>query len=53
MVQLVDEALVSPNLFGVSNGLAAANVTVADPAVGSGTFLLDLMSLWRSRVARL
>jgi len=43
MVRLCDEALRSPARFGVVAGLADARVTIADPAVGSGTFLLALL----------
>lgn len=42
MVNLVDEALRSP-LFDRSLGFAAADVVVADPAVGTGTFLLGVL----------
>ncbi len=42
MVNLVDEALRGP-LFERMGGLAAADVTVADPAVGTGTFLLGVL----------
>jgi hypothetical protein len=42
MVNLVDEALRSP-LFERSAGLAAPDVIVADPAVGTGTFLLGVL----------
>jgi hypothetical protein len=41
MVRLVDEALVSR--FGLHAGLASPNVTIADPAVGTGTFLLGAL----------
>ena len=40
MVRLVDDALRSDQRFGVSEGLASPDVTVADPATGTGTFLL-------------
>jgi len=43
MVRLVDEALVSPDRFGLSRGLASGEVTVADPAVGTGTFMLGTL----------
>jgi hypothetical protein len=43
MVRLVDEALRSPNRFGLARGLASPEVTLADPAVGTGTFLLGVM----------
>jgi hypothetical protein len=42
MVRLVDEVLRGP-LFNRSLGLASADVTVADPAVGTGTFLLGVL----------
>jgi hypothetical protein len=42
MVRLVDEALRSPVRFNQSGGLASPLVTVADPAVGTGTFLLGV-----------
>ena len=42
MVRLVDEALRGP-LFERAAGIASKDVTVADPAVGTGTFLLGVM----------
>ncbi len=42
MTALVDEALRGP-LFERPAGLAAADVTIADPAVGTGTFLLGAL----------
>ncbi|MEO6014045.1 MAG: N-6 DNA methylase [Devosia sp.] len=42
MVRLVDEALRGP-LFNRPLGLASSDVTVADPAVGTGTFLLGVL----------
>ena len=42
MVRLVDEALRSDDRFGLSDGLASPDVTVADPALGAGTFLLGV-----------
>jgi len=42
MVNLVDECLRGP-LFERATGLAAADVVVADPAVGTGTFLLGVL----------
>jgi hypothetical protein len=42
MVELVDEALRSPR-FNQHAGLAAPSVTVADPATGTGTFLLGVL----------
>ena len=43
MVRLVDDALRSNERFGLSEGLASADVTVADPATGTGTFLLGVL----------
>lgn len=48
MVGLVDEALRDPRLFNRPAGFAASDVTVADPAVGTGTFLLGVLR----RIAR-
>jgi hypothetical protein len=42
MVGLVDQALRGP-LFERPAGLASADVTIADPAVGTGTFLLGIL----------
>jgi hypothetical protein len=42
MARLVDEALRGP-LFERPAGLAAADVTLADPAMGTGTFLLGVL----------
>ena len=42
MVRLVDEALRGP-LFERPQGLASNDVTIADPAVGTGTFLLGVL----------
>ncbi len=42
MVKLVDEALRGP-LFERAAGFASADVRVADPAVGTGTFLLGVL----------
>ena len=43
MVRLCDEALKSPARFDRHKGLADPQVRIADPAVGSGTFLLALL----------
>ena len=43
MVSLVNQALRSPTRFGLHRGLAASNITLADPAVGTGTFLLGVL----------
>jgi N-6 DNA Methylase len=42
MVSLVDQALRGP-LFDRAAGLASSDVTLADPAVGTGTFLLGAL----------
>lgn len=43
MVRLVDEALRSTARFGLSEGLGSADVTIADPATGTGTYLLGIL----------
>lgn len=43
MVRLCDEALKSPGRFNVGRGLADAQVHIADPAMGSGTYLLAIV----------
>ena len=43
MVGLVDEALRGEERFGLPEGLASSDVTVADPAIGTGTFLLGVL----------
>ena len=50
MVRLVDEALRSPARFGLPDGLASEAVSVADPAVGTGTFLLGVLQRIRSTI---
>ena len=40
MVRLVDEALRDANRFGVADGLASTDVTLADPAMGTGKWNL-------------
>jgi hypothetical protein len=42
MVELVDEALRTPR-FGLYAGLASPSVTLADPATGTGTFMLGVL----------
>ena len=42
MVRLVDDVLRDPELFDEPKGFASSDVTVADPAVGTGTFLLGI-----------
>jgi hypothetical protein len=44
MVRLCDEALKSSKRFGVVQGLASNQVHVVDPAMGSGTYLLAILS---------
>ena len=43
MIRLVDEALRDSALFGRTMGLADDNVSIADPAVGTGTYLLGVL----------
>ncbi len=43
MVTLVDQVLRSPARFGLYRGLAASDITLADPAAGTGTFLLGVL----------
>ena len=43
MTRLVDDVLRSPARFGLRRGLADDSVTVADPALGAGTFLLAVL----------
>ena len=43
MVRLVDEALRSGERFALPDGLASPDVTIADPATGTGTFLLGVL----------
>ena len=43
MVRLVDDALRSERRFGLPQGLACPDVTVADPATGTGTFMLGVL----------
>jgi predicted helicase len=50
MVRLVDEALRSPKRFNLVDGLASGEVTIADPAVGTGTFLLGVLQRIRQTV---
>ena len=48
MIRLVDEALKSETRFALADGLASPDVTVVDPAMGTGTFLLGVVR----RIAR-
>lgn len=50
MVGLVDQALRGP-LFDRAAGLASTDVTIADPAVGTGTFLLGVLRRIAQNVA--
>ena len=43
MVGLVDEALRSARRFGLADGLASADVTIVDPATGTGTYILGIL----------
>jgi hypothetical protein len=43
MVRLCDEALKAPGRFAIHQGIAAPQIHIADPAMGSGTFLLALV----------
>ncbi|OYW53799.1 MAG: DNA methyltransferase [Hyphomicrobium sp. 32-62-53] len=43
MVRLVDEALRDKSLFKKKQGLADTSVTICDPAVGTGTYLLGVL----------
>ena len=43
MVRLVDEALRSDRNFGLSEGLTSPDVTIVDPATGTGTYLLGVL----------
>jgi predicted helicase len=49
MVRLCDEALRSPR-FGMAQGLASEAVHIADPAMGSGTYLLAILRAIAARV---
>lgn len=51
MVRLCDEALKSSQRFGVAQGLASNQVHVADPAMGSGTYLLAILRAIAQSVA--
>ena len=43
MVRLVDDVLRDTKRFDISDGLASSEVTLADPAVGTGTYLLGVL----------
>ncbi len=50
MVRLVDEALRAPARFNLAEGLASSEVSLVDPAVGTGTFLLGVLQSIRRTV---
>ncbi|HWA60725.1 MAG TPA: type ISP restriction/modification enzyme [Caulobacteraceae bacterium] len=50
MVRLVDDALRSPSRFNLVDGIASSDVSLADPAVGTGTFLLGVLQRIRGIV---
>jgi len=50
MVRLVDQLLASDR-FGQHLGISSPNVTVADPASGTGTYILGIMRKIAARVA--
>ncbi|SNR70916.1 type ISP restriction/modification enzyme [Paracoccus sediminis] len=50
MVRLADDALRDPALFDLVGGLAHPDVTLADPATGTGTFLLAVLRRIRDSV---
>jgi len=51
MVALVDQALRAPG-FALPRGLASESVTVADPATGTGTYLLGVLRHLADQVAQ-
>jgi N-6 DNA Methylase len=51
MVRLVDEALRDADRFGRAEGLASSDVRLADPAMGTGTFLLGVLQRIAAGVA--
>jgi hypothetical protein len=50
MVRLVDEVLRSKARFNLVDGLASTEVRLADPTVGTGTFLLGVLQTIRNTV---
>ena len=50
MVRMVDDALRAPGRFNLIDGLASPEVSLADPAVGTGTFLLGALQRIRSTI---
>jgi hypothetical protein len=51
MVRLADEALRAPGRFKLAKGLADPGVRIVDPATGSGTFLLAIITSIAARIA--
>ncbi|MGC1888102.1 MAG: type ISP restriction/modification enzyme [Stellaceae bacterium] len=51
MVRLVDDVLRDHRRFDVADGLASQNVNLADPAMGTGTFLLGVLQRISERIA--
>lgn len=51
MVEMVDEALTTKR-FGLHAGLAAPSVTLADPATGTGTFILGVLRSIAQRIRK-
>lgn len=50
MIGLVDEALKSSTRFDLPSGLVSPEVTVIDPATGTGTFLLAVLQRIRTTI---
>jgi hypothetical protein len=50
MARLVDDVLRDERRFGVAEGLASPGVTLADPAMGTGTFLLGVLQRIADRI---
>ena len=50
-VRLVDEALRSDERFGLAEGFASPEVTVVDPATGTGTYILGVLRRVADRTA--
>jgi hypothetical protein len=51
MVRLVDEVLRDHRRFDVADGLASPDINLADPAMGTGTFLLGVLQRISERIA--
>jgi hypothetical protein len=52
MVRLVDETLRDERRFAVADGLASQDVTLADPAMGTGTFLLGVLQRIANKIVQ-